>query len=93
MTMALAIFDNRLHEVSYKCVLGVLKTCPDPTPANLYEGLYNATEKKTPCNPQFQHEQQEDPAEVHRNGAYHPESSSILFGMIIVWKIITLFEF
>lgn len=31
------------------CVIDSLKTCSDPTPANVIEGLIDSMVKKTPC--------------------------------------------
>ena len=31
------------------CVINGLKTCSDPTPANVVEGLIDSMIKKTPC--------------------------------------------
>lgn len=41
---------DRLENRMKACVIDGLKTCSDPTPANVIEGLIESMIKKTPCH-------------------------------------------
>lgn len=76
--MDVIFFNNRLENKMKACVIDSLKTCSDPTPANVIEGLIDSMIKRTPC---------------YTSEANLLSQSFLLFWLTVAWKITTLFGF
>lgn len=66
---------ERLESRMKACVIDGLKTCSDPTPANVVEGLIDSMIKRTPC---------------HRSGASSMSFSYSFRSSVLLWALATL---